>query len=198
MAPVPAFEIGVWNAWIFMIIYPLQWLAVILAGRGALSRTGHPIDIETSKSVRRRGMAANILWIAATLYSIFLPFYLGTPWFFTGLALFVVGLAILIIGTISFAISPPDYPVTGYVFRYTRHPMYLSMFFIYLGVSIAAVSWLFFLITLATFFLMRLTALAEERYCLRKYGDAYRDYMDRTPRWIGIPKQGKIDHARTA
>jgi len=32
---------------------------------------------------------------------------------------------------------------------------------------------------------------AEERWCLDKYGDAYREYMDRTPKWIGIPKSGK-------
>ena len=29
---------------------------------------------------------------------------------------------------------------------------------------------------------------AEERHCLKVYGNAYREYMDRTPRWIGIPK----------
>ena len=31
-------------------------------------------------------------------------------------------------------------------------------------------------------------AITEERHCLEEYGDAYRDYMNRTPRWIGIPK----------
>jgi protein-S-isoprenylcysteine O-methyltransferase Ste14 len=36
--------------------------------------------------------------------------------------------------------------------------------------------------------LMNMSAVNEERLCLEKYGDAYRDYMNRTPRWIGIPK----------
>jgi len=31
----------------------------------------------------------------------------------------------------------------------------------------------------------------EEEQCLEKYGDTYREYMDRTPRWIGIPKSKK-------
>jgi protein-S-isoprenylcysteine O-methyltransferase Ste14 len=32
----------------------------------------------------------------------------------------------------------------------------------------------------------------EEQSCLEKYGDAYREYMDRTPKYIGIPKsEGK-------
>jgi protein-S-isoprenylcysteine O-methyltransferase Ste14 len=29
---------------------------------------------------------------------------------------------------------------------------------------------------------------AEERHCLKYYGNAYREYMNRTPRWLGIPK----------
>jgi protein-S-isoprenylcysteine O-methyltransferase Ste14 len=66
--------------------------------------------------------------------------------------------------------------------------MYLSMIFVYLGVSIAAASWLFLLITVITFFLQLYQAKKEERYCCEKYGGAYREYMRRTPRWIGIPK----------
>jgi len=30
--------------------------------------------------------------------------------------------------------------------------------------------------------------VAEERGCLETYGDEYKEYMNRTPRWIGIPK----------
>ena len=32
---------------------------------------------------------------------------------------------------------------------------------------------------------------AEERFLLEKYGDIYREYMNRTPRWIEIPKSEK-------
>lgn len=36
--------------------------------------------------------------------------------------------------------------------------------------------------------LISLSAIGEERFCLDYYGDAYRNYMERTPRWIGLPK----------
>ena len=52
----------------------------------------------------------------------------------------------------------------------------------------AAVSWLFLLFTVVTIVLTRPEVKLEERYCLGKYGSAYREYMDRTPRWIGIPR----------
>jgi len=64
----------------------------------------------------------------------------------------------------------------------------ISMMSVYLGVSIAAASWLFLLITVITFFLQLHQAKKEERYCCEKFDDAYREYMRRTPRWIGIPK----------
>jgi len=31
----------------------------------------------------------------------------------------------------------------------------------------------------------------EEAECLGHYGAAYREYMNRTPRWIGIPESEK-------
>jgi len=38
---------------------------------------------------------------------------------------------------------------------------------------------------------MHISVGAEERFLLEKYENAYREYMDRTPRWIGMPKSRK-------
>jgi protein-S-isoprenylcysteine O-methyltransferase Ste14 len=66
--------------------------------------------------------------------------------------------------------------------------MYVAMFVQFIGTAIAAASWLFLLLSLMTFFALWAVVIVEERTCLEKYGDAYREYMERTPRWIGIPK----------
>jgi protein-S-isoprenylcysteine O-methyltransferase Ste14 len=34
----------------------------------------------------------------------------------------------------------------------------------------------------------RIVVRAEEKFLLEMYGDSYRNYMARTPRWMGIPK----------
>jgi len=190
MTLIPAFEIGVWNAWIFMSSFLLQWLAVGLAGKRVSQRTTHSADMKRSKSERRIGTAATIIWLIATIYSIFLPLQLGTIWFYIGLGVFLSGLIILTIATLNFAMTSHDEPITGGLYRYSRHPMYLAMFLIYIGTSLASVSWLFFLLTIATVVMIRLEAMFEERYCLKKYADAYREYVNITPRWIGIPKSG--------
>ena len=33
-----------------------------------------------------------------------------------------------------------------------------------------------------------LTFLVKECSCIEMYSDAYREYMDKTPRWIGLPR----------
>jgi protein-S-isoprenylcysteine O-methyltransferase Ste14 len=188
MSFIPAFEIGLWNAWWFMIIFPLQWLAVLIVPSHIAERTSHAPEIIQSRQDKIMAFLTQGFWIGATLYSIFVPFQLGTPWLWIGLAYFIVGLVMLILATFTVAGTPTDKPFTSGIYRLSRHPMYLSMILVYLGVSIAAVSWLFLLITLITYFLQLYQAKKEERYCREKFGDAYREYMRRTARWIGIPK----------
>jgi protein-S-isoprenylcysteine O-methyltransferase Ste14 len=57
---------------------------------------------------------------------------------------------------------------------------------------IASASWVYLLLALIWLAQIR-TALMipEERMCCGRFGDAYREYMNRTPRWIGVPKSEK-------
>ena len=184
----PSFEIGVWNAWIFMIVYPLQWLAVVILPKHVVSKTSHPSDLKQDRTGKVMGRVTEAFWIGATLYSIFLPLHVGKAWFYIGLGVFMIGLAVLVSATLSVIRTPAGEPFTGGIYRFSRHPMYLSMIFVYMGVSLAAASWLFFLLTIVTYFLQRYQMIKEEGYCREKFGWAYGDYMDKTPRWIGIPK----------
>ena len=81
-------------------------------------------------------------------------------------------------------------PVTKGVYRISRHPIYLGGFLVYLGIGIACASWLFILLALAWIILWLIAVPSEENDLIKKYGNAYRKYMDRTPRWIGLPKAG--------
>ena len=56
-----------------------------------------------------------------------------------------------------------------------------------MGTSIASASGLFLLLALTyVVFQLFLLAPSEERYCLEKYGETYREYLNRTPRWLGL------------
>jgi len=190
MPLIPAFEIGVWNAWLFMSSFILQMLAILLLGKGVWAKSSLPSDFKRSKREKLTPLIGNSVWLLATLYSIFLPLRLGTAWFYTGLPVFLVGLIILVIATVSFATTPADKPATKGAYSFSRHPAYLSMIIIYIGTGIASASWVFILLGIANIFWIRTEAIAEERYCLTRYNKDYRDYMNKTPRWLGIPRSG--------
>lgn len=192
----PTFNVGIWNAWLFMIVFPLQWLAVLVLPKHIAERTSHAPEIMRTRTDKIMALLTQGFWIGATLYSIFVPLHTGTPWFWVGLALFIAGLAVLVLASISVACTPANKPFTSGIYRFSRHPMYLSMILIYLGASTAAASWLFFLITMATFFLQRYQLLKEEAYCCERFGRAYRDYMAVTTRWVGLPSRQR-DTAQT-
>lgn len=193
MSLIPAFEIGLWNAWIFMSIFILQMLAMIFLGKRVWERSGRPSDIKHNKLEAMASIIGNTIWFLTTVYSVFLPLQLGTIWFYIGLPIFLIGLMILAIATVNFATAPMEKPITQGMYCFSRHPLYLSLLIIYIGTSIATASWVFFLLGIASMFWIGKESLVEERYCLEKYGDAYREYMNRTPRWLGIPKLGEND-----
>jgi len=77
MPLIPAFEIGIWNAWIFMSSFILQMLAVLLLGKMVWARSSLPSDFKRSKREKITPIIGNSVWLLATLYSIFLPLRLG-------------------------------------------------------------------------------------------------------------------------
>ncbi len=129
-----------------------------------------------------------IVWILGVIYSVFLPLRLGTMWFYVGFPIALVGLVAFTLVIMTFATTPIDNePLTKGLYRYSRHPMYITQLVMFIGVGIACASWVFLLFSIIYTILSVIGVPSEERYCLEKYGDAYREYMNRTPRWIGIP-----------
>jgi protein-S-isoprenylcysteine O-methyltransferase Ste14 len=123
------------------------------------------------------------------IYSFFLPFELGTVWFYVGLPISILGIIMPIIAGISFATAPLDKPLTTGVYRITRNPEYLSVFLQYLGIGISCLSWIFILCAVIWIISFHIEVVqSEEPSLIEKYGDAYKEYVNRTPRWIGIPK----------
>ena len=188
MSLIPAaFKIGIWNAWIFMSVFLLQMLAIAFIDKRVWERSHIPIEARRTKRERYVNIIGNFIWLLAMAYSVFLPLQPGTIWFYSGFSLFIIGLIIMAIATFNFINTPVDLLITKGFYQFSRHPMYLATFFICLGTGIAALSWLFILISLIMIYCFHQEALIEERYCLKNYSN-YREYMNRVPRWLGIPK----------
>lgn len=103
----------------------------------------------------------------------------------------MLALIIQIATIINVANTQVDKPVTRGVYKILRHPIYFSGFLMYLGTGIACASWIILLCAFIWIVFWHIVVPAEERFLLEKYGNAYRKYMNRTPRWIGILRSGK-------
>ena len=57
-----------------------------------------------------------------------------------------------------------------------------------LQIILVSVLLFFLLVFIVQLVSIRLGVAGEEQYCIEKYGNDYREYLNRTPRWIGIPK----------
>jgi len=90
-----------------------------------------------------------------------------------------------------FTTTPIDKPVSKGIFRYSRNPMYLGGFILFIGISLVSISWSYFLIALVWMILTHVMEIpVEESECIKKYGTDYIEYMKKTPKWLGIPKSG--------
>jgi protein-S-isoprenylcysteine O-methyltransferase Ste14 len=192
MSLIPSFELGLWNAWIFVVPYILAnfVLTPLLIRRKTFWTFPSYTRIQ-----RMYLMLFMVIFGGLTVYSIFLPLATGTVWFYAGLFIYLLGFAFLILTMRIFTTTSEDKPNTTGVYRISRHPWYIGMFTIYIGMGVASASWVFLLLALIWLAPIRnCLMIVEERECVERFGNAYKEYMNKTPRWIGLPKSEKSEN----
>ncbi len=68
------------------------------------------------------------------------------------------------------------------IYSVVRHPIYLSWYFYFLGLICLSQHWLTVVLAPPAFILVYLDIIKEEKSSIKKFGDAYKDYMQRVPR----------------
>lgn len=111
----------------------------------------------------------------------------------------VVGLGILVLGgTVAlvsifafrsvrkvFARDAGTLTVTG-PYRWSRNPQYVSWFLVLLGYAVMWWSWQCSIALAMLAVALQVLVLVEEQHLTRTFGDAYRAYCRRVPRWLGV------------
>jgi protein-S-isoprenylcysteine O-methyltransferase Ste14 len=70
------------------------------------------------------------------------------------------------------------------IYKYIRHPLYASLLYLTWGIFLKNPDFQLFLISIASTFFLFITALFDEKECVKYFGDAYIAYMKRTKRFI--------------
>ncbi|MCD4733564.1 isoprenylcysteine carboxylmethyltransferase family protein [bacterium] len=181
---IPDFKIGLWNAWIPILLFLLMNYVVLpLVNPKALKRAAAMPRERGARIIASISMPIYFLVLA---YTIFLPLKLCTLWFWIGLPVYLVGLTFYTVAIVNYATAPLDRTITHGIYQISRHPIYVAFLVVALGIGLMSASWIFLVFfVLIIGFLNHLSLLAEERFCLDKYGDDYREYMETVRRYLG-------------
>jgi protein-S-isoprenylcysteine O-methyltransferase Ste14 len=88
------------------------------------------------------------------------------------------------ISSYNHAACAPSSKVTGGPYRLVRHPFYLTAAMLMLGAALLSANALIALCGVIVMTLLVVRTGKEERKLAEKFGDAYRDYMRRTGRFV--------------
>ena len=183
MEVFPLLEFGLFNGWLLAAIFYLVFgLLLLLFPRPVVARLYDRSGQRETRVVRR--VLGLLLFLAWLLLSILTPLKRGDVVFAIGLAIYALGLAGFVVALLNYANTPADQPVTSGLYRISRHPQQFMISVSFLGISIAIGSWPAFILIWIGVIGAHYKVLAEEQACLQVYGEPYRDYMDRVPRYF--------------
>lgn len=191
MSLVPDFDFGLWNAWIIVVVYlGASFLPFMLGGKAADARMENEPRFTEWGTATRVGVLIDhaVLMPLTLIYSFFVPLERANWWLYGGFLLSAVAIMIAAAASTAFATAPLDRPITGGVYAISRHPMYVTGIMLYAGVGLAGTSWVFLLCAVIDIVAWRIAVPEEEQNLVAKYGPAYEAYLQRTPRWIGLPR----------
>lgn len=115
--------------------------------------------------------------------TVFIPIDFHLFSFIMGTSVFLAGLIFYTVATNNFLTTPENHPVTRGVYKHLRHPMQVLSVLMWIGVSIATISWLILAACIIQMFLSYPFLIAQERECLERYGESYNNYLSNVKRY---------------
>ncbi len=147
MSLIPAFELGLWNAWVFLLLHQggTSVLLQLMYSRDVWKDVmdvwkKSSTDISSDKTVRILEYSVYFVMFVVFGYSIFLPLKLSTVWFYVGLFIYLLGVIVDFMASVGWATNPLDKPIDRGVYRISRNPMDFGNFVVIIGVGIACTS----------------------------------------------------------
>jgi len=181
----PKFQIGILNGWIPFILYFLGLIVSVsfYSKEAKIWLFNNPKDEDQGvfKYIRLFGQISMMTYI---LLMVLTPLRFGDPVFFVGAIIYLIGLGFEMSALYYFRKTPVSQPVVKGPYRVSRNPQWLGLFLVLLGSAIAAGIWLYIGMVVIVGFIYHKQILDEEAACITKFGESYREYMKRIPRYF--------------
>ena len=185
MELTPALKLGWFNGWILLGgLFLVESIPLLLFPKEVVSRL---FDRSTWSSKQKAyTIVGKCISLACLVLIILTPLKTRATVLIAGGVIYALGLAGLAWAMLSFRATPLGQPVTGGLYRISRHPQIVALFVAFLGMCLAVGSWPALVALVISRALQHFGILAEEEACLVQYGDSYRAYLERVPRYFAL------------
>jgi protein-S-isoprenylcysteine O-methyltransferase Ste14 len=181
----PELEVGWLNGWLLLAFeFFIQGFLLLIFPKDVVRR----LFDRSGWNVRQRVflILGKVFSLACLVLIALTPLKIGSSVFIGGLITYAIGLTGLVVAMWNFKDTPTDEPVTKGVYSFSRHPQIVSLFIIFLGICLAIGSWIALLMLVLSRVFQHFSILAEEEVCLKQYGDPYRQFLKRIPRYLWV------------
>ena len=179
----PTLEVGWLNGWLLIfLLYLTYGVLLFIFPKDVVARL-----YDKSGRTKREQVLISVGSMLAFTYFVLIiltPLKIRSDVFIPGLVVYFLGLLGFVVALFNFKNAPADQPVTKGLYRISRNPQQLSFFISFIGICVAIVSWSALFLQLVSCLFVHVRILAEEKACLQQYGDSYREYMKRVPRYF--------------
>jgi len=151
--------------------------------KGAIKRAGHFAPLENNEKAAYWVYQSSNAAIVISLF--FLELQVAPPvLFYAGAITYALGTMLLIAAVVSFAAPSENGMNKSGLYRLSRNPMYAAYFLYFMGCVLLTQSLLLLGFVLAFQISAHWIILAEERWCVRKFGSEYLEYIGRVRRYF--------------
>jgi protein-S-isoprenylcysteine O-methyltransferase Ste14 len=189
MELLPGLQLGWLNGWIPYVVLVLVEGALLRLFPDEVRARLLDRSLWTKKQATITAVG-KLFSLACIVLVVLTPLKTASLTFYVGMVIYTLGLAGLIVALSNFRSTPLGEPVSAGLYRVSRHPQLLALFVAFLGMTLAIGSWTALVMLVVSRVIQHYSILAEEQACLEQYGESYREYMRRVPRYLGLPQRG--------
>ncbi len=183
MKLMPVLRVDVFNVFIFIFFYML--LSTVIAYLSSKDGFKRGSDRSWIKNEDKFSVYfLEYVFLAFIIFSIFVPIKMDSNTFYIGLGVYAIAFILSIYTNVSYVTAPLDRLITKGIYKYSRNPAYICNAILILSVSLLSATYIFIIFMILFLVSSYFTVLVEEKYCMEKYGDEYKKYIKKTPRYL--------------
>ena len=179
----PKFLIDFFGGWLLTLFYLIVNLGLPLSKKRSLKRLLTPAKIHKTFNEKILYIVAQSSWFGTIFLPIIYSIKMNSDIFTYGIIIFIIGTIFTVISLHNFITTPLNEQIKKGLYRYSRNPIYASYNIFGFSMALLTGSWIIFILHIIEIITCHLMVLDEEKYCITKFGDEYKSYMEKVPRY---------------